>query len=152
MNDFQEIPNNSINTYRHLPQYTSCLLLSENNHFLLQQRGNDWPRFPGVISVFGGKIEKGEQPEEALRRELKEELDIDISIDDVIKLSQYTEKASQHEELIYAFGYRLTSHQLYHCHEGSVVVLDSVETLMSHPKVMDEVKWLVDKFYPFHQD
>ena len=37
----------------------------------------------------GGKIEKGETPEQALKREIKEELDIDISVHEMISSSYY---------------------------------------------------------------
>ncbi|OHA15886.1 MAG: hypothetical protein A3G52_03320 [Candidatus Taylorbacteria bacterium RIFCSPLOWO2_12_FULL_43_20] len=44
----------------------------------LQKRGGDAPRFPGYFGFFGGGMEEGESPENALVREIKEEMDIDI--------------------------------------------------------------------------
>jgi len=44
----------------------------------LQKRTDDALRNSGLIGFFGGEIEKNEEPEEAIVREIKEELNIDI--------------------------------------------------------------------------
>lgn len=54
-------------------------IIRKNDRIFATQRGygdwKDWWEFPG------GKMEAGESPEEALHREIREELDTDISID-----------------------------------------------------------------------
>ena len=54
-------------------------IIKKDNKYFVTQRGygdyKDWWEFPG------GKIEEGETPEEALIREIKEELDADIIIE-----------------------------------------------------------------------
>ena len=42
--------------------------------FFLQKRTADAPRAPGFIGLFGGGIEEGETSEQAMMREVKEEL------------------------------------------------------------------------------
>lgn len=53
----------------------AALLIAEDGRYLLQQR-DDKPEifFPGFWGNFGGAIETGETPEQALLRELHEEL------------------------------------------------------------------------------
>ncbi len=43
--------------------------------FFVQQKDEDYPSFPLGYSLFGGRIEPGEAPADALARELHEELD-----------------------------------------------------------------------------
>lgn len=47
---------------------------------LLQQKTYDAPRFPGVWSLFGGLVEEDETPEKAAKREVKEELNLELPI------------------------------------------------------------------------
>jgi 8-oxo-dGTP diphosphatase len=59
-----------------------CGLLIENKEgqVLLQLRDNDPDiRYPNLWGTFGGQVEAGETPEEAIVRELEEELDYELS-------------------------------------------------------------------------
>lgn len=69
-------------------------LIVKNNKVLLGLRPKGGS-LPGVWEFPGGKIEVDELPEEGLKRELKEELDIDCEVGDLIKSVThfYTEKA-----------------------------------------------------------
>ena len=62
-------------------------VIRKDNEVLATQRGygnyKDWWEFPG------GKIEEGELPEEALVREIREELDIDIEVTSFLKTVEY---------------------------------------------------------------
>ena len=50
------------------------IFYSLTGHILLQHRTDDAIRLPGYWAFFGGGIEKGENPTEALKREIREEL------------------------------------------------------------------------------
>ena len=58
-------------------------VLVENNHIILGRRAHNLKSFPDLFEFPGGKIENGETPKEALKRELKEELAIDVSITNI---------------------------------------------------------------------
>lgn len=62
-------------------------IIFDKDKIFATQRGygefKDWWEFPG------GKIESGETKQEALKREFKEELDIDICVEDFIKTIEY---------------------------------------------------------------
>ena len=92
------------------------------------QRGygpwKDWWEFPG------GKMEAGESPEAALRREIKEELETEIGIDRFISTVDY-----DYPE------FHLTMH-CYFCH-----VMSGELTLLEH----EAARWLsVDELYSVH--
>jgi 8-oxo-dGTP diphosphatase len=54
------------------------LLYNDEKKFLLQLRTLDAPTFPGIYGFFGGRIEEGETPEAAIRRECLEELEYEL--------------------------------------------------------------------------
>lgn len=54
------------------------ILYTTEGKVLLNHRSKDAPRLPNYWSLFGGGIEKGESTEQALRREIIEELAYDV--------------------------------------------------------------------------
>lgn len=55
----------------------ALILYDDEGRLLLQHRTDDAPTFPSHWSFFGGGVEPGETPEEAVRREAMEELAYD---------------------------------------------------------------------------
>jgi 8-oxo-dGTP diphosphatase len=54
------------------------ILYNSTGQILLQHRNNDASRLPNVWAFFGGGIEQGESPTEALEREMLEELSYQV--------------------------------------------------------------------------
>lgn len=75
-----------------LPHYNVvAAVIMKGDKVLIVQKGNT--RFAytsGKWEFPGGKIEDGEQPEEALRREISEELDMDISVNEWLVAVEHT--------------------------------------------------------------
>ena len=106
-------------------------VIIRNGRIFATQRGygewKDWWEFPG------GKIEPGESPEEALLREIREELAVDIVIDRHLTTVDYDYPA-----------FHLTMH-CYICH-----LKDTIQPhLLEHEAArwlgrdeLEEVKWL----------
>jgi 8-oxo-dGTP diphosphatase len=62
-----------------MKKIAAIILENDKGEFLLALRDNkSWIPFPNHWDLIGGHVEEGESPEEALVREVKEELDIDI--------------------------------------------------------------------------
>lgn len=64
----------------------ACALVDVDNRVLIAKRP-EGKAMAGLWEFPGGKLEAGERPEEALVRELKEELDIDTKVDCLAPLS-----------------------------------------------------------------
>ena len=56
-----------------------CALIAKNNRLFVAQR--DYGEFKGLYEFPGGKIEKNETPEEAIVREIKEELETVVKVE-----------------------------------------------------------------------
>lgn len=123
-------------------------IIRKGDKIFATQRGygdwKDWWEFPG------GKMETGETPEEALKREIKEELSADISVEEFLTTVEYDYPA-----------FHLTMH-CYLCtlldeamhlneHEAarwlSKAELRSVKWLPADLEVVERMKeWQRDKF------
>lgn len=62
-------------------------VIRKDDKFFATQRG--YGEFKDGWEFPGGKIEDGESPEQALAREIKEELDTDINVGDLIDTIEY---------------------------------------------------------------
>ena len=74
---------------RHPIKRVAAALILKNWKMLICQRTRHQP-FPLKWEFPGGKIEKGEQPRDALRRELEEELGVGAKIGDEVSRIQHT--------------------------------------------------------------
>ena len=105
-------------------------VIKENNHVFATQRGygdyKDWWEFPG------GKIEPCEAREEALVREIREELRMGIGVDQFLCTTEYDYPA-----------FHLTMH-CYLCHiaEGTPQLTEHLEARWLTPEELHSVQWL----------
>ena len=125
--------------------FVGCLVLTNNNKILLQQRGIDWDRYPGYLATFGGRIELEEAAPQALVRELKEELGANVILSDVISLGAITESYTNHSELIYTYFWHDKHNTITGCYEGEPKYYDNYTDALTHPKIMDDVRWIINE-------
>ena len=93
---------------------TAAIIVSDENILIAQRHPDD--RLAGMWEFPGGKIEAGETPEQCLKRELKEELEMDAVIGNYLGSSIYHYDHISIELMAYrAFSngasFRLVSHQ-----------------------------------------
>jgi 8-oxo-dGTP diphosphatase len=62
-----------------MPLLVAAAVIFDGDRVLITRRPAD-KRHPGFWEFPGGKVDPGESPEEALHRELKEELDVEIEV------------------------------------------------------------------------
>ena len=67
-------------------EVVAAIIMKEGNVFATQRGYGDWK---GWWEFPGGKIEPGEEPRAALVREIKEELDADISVGDLLETVEW---------------------------------------------------------------
>src|SRR6185437_13155797 len=68
----------SCHTWRMAGHYVVAVILREADRLLLCHRAPSRRWYPDVWDFAGGHVEPGEQPEEALRREIAEELGVEL--------------------------------------------------------------------------
>ncbi|MBO5513813.1 MAG: (deoxy)nucleoside triphosphate pyrophosphohydrolase [Mogibacterium sp.] len=105
-------------------------IIVKDGRLFATQRGygdyKDWWEFPG------GKIEPGETPEQALKREIKEELDTEISVGDHLITVEY-----DYPKFHMTMGCYLCS-----VVSGKLTLLEHEAAKWLGPDELESVKWL----------
>ena len=105
-------------------------IIIKDGHIFATQRG--YGEFQGWWEFPGGKMEVGESPQEALRREINEELDADIQVNELLETVEWD--YPNFHLTMHCFVCRLLSESL-HLNEHEAATWLTHETLRS-------VKWL----------
>lgn len=100
----------------------NVLMLSPGGELILQQRDNK-PGIsnPGRITAFGGGCDEGEEPLHAAKREMQEELGLDLQDSDLTFWKTYRKTMAEHGEdaevYLFILNHRLRPQDLT-VHEG----------------------------------
>jgi 8-oxo-dGTP diphosphatase len=105
-------------------------IIRDGDKILATQRG--YGEFAGSWEFPGGKMEEGETRENALHREILEELEVAIEIDEYLQTVEYTYP-----------NFHLTMH-CYFCHvvEGVINLVEHLAGCWLTKGELDLVKWL----------
>lgn len=112
--------------------YVGALLVDTNGKLIAQQR-DDKPGItnPGMVSLFGGTSHEGESPIETLRRELREELELEVNSNNLLLQTVKYENGTNVACSIYIVtGVDAEELKL---HEGAGFATGTPEELLSHP-------------------
>ena len=119
-------------------------IIRKGDKIFATQRGygdfKDWWEFPG------GKMEVGETPEEALKREIREELSAEISVDEFLCTVEYDYLAfhlTMHCYLCSLIGEALHLNEHEAARWLTKEQLDSVKWLPADMKVIEDVRTIV---------
>ena len=111
-------------------EVVAAVIFDEQGSIFATQRGygewKDWWEFPG------GKIEAGETPQQALRREIHEELDAEIEVGELLRTIDYDYP-----------NFYLTMH-CFKCKlaESHVTLLEHEASKWLAPNELQSVNWL----------
>ena len=122
----------------------SCIILTHDNRILLQYRDSRFYRFANCVSTFGGGLEKNETAEQAVQREIHEELGAKMVLRDFIHLDTYTEAATNFTEVIYGYFWHDQSGLITGCFEGTPLYCRSYSEAMKLNNLMDDVPYLLN--------
>lgn len=110
-------------------EVVAAVIFDEQGRIFATQRGygewKDWWEFPG------GKMEAGETPEQALHREIYEELAAEIEVGELLRTIDYDYP-----------DFHLTMHCFMCRLEGRVTLLEHEAAKWLAPSELDSVRWL----------
>jgi 8-oxo-dGTP diphosphatase len=110
----------------------AAALTIERGKLLVTQRKNDSSH--GLLWEFpGGKVEEGEDPRGALRRELQEELDVEVNVGELFDAVFYFYPEYPILLLVYRCRVEKGSPKPIGCHDLRWVTLKELETLVMPP-------------------
>ncbi len=85
---------------------TTAIILTDNRHrILLQHRTDDAPTFPGHWSFFGGGVEPGETPTQAVIREAAEELSYALQNPRLLTTKRFVHQGHDYTQFVFVERY-----------------------------------------------
>lgn len=86
-------------------ELAALILYDDEHRLLLQHRTDDAPTFPSHWSFFGGGVEAGETPEEAVKREAMEELAYDPQDARLWTTQDFTDRGRSYTQYVFIERY-----------------------------------------------
>lgn len=125
-------------------------LLVKNNKILLGKRQPDRLYYPGVWDMPGGRCEAGETPEQALARELQEEIGVTPTRFEYIESFSDPNAPGGYEYRIYAVGEWAGTPENLHVYEHSEIqwsTIDEAKRLpLPHPRYPEFFSYAMSLF------
>ncbi len=89
-------------------------LYNEKKEILMQHRAKDAKRLPDHWGFFGGGIEEGETPEQAVQREIIEELEYNVHSPNLNLIQKFIWEGDENTKYVFIEKYDLTQPLIQH--------------------------------------
>ena len=123
-------------------------VLIKNNKILLPKRSASLKKMPNKYEFPGGKIEESESLKEGLKRELSEELCIDVNIEDIIEFPNNVLKTEKFILTIYII--KKWENELTINHEINSEILEvNIHELINVEELLETDKQLIPSIFEF---
>lgn len=120
--------------------YAGAILFRDDKILLQLRDKKPRVRNPGQWGIFGGGIKKGESPHEAIQRELKEELELNIDTIDLILETEFV------GEKIYIFKKKIEDTHSLKLREGENMSFFSKNEIMNLKNTVPGLKNLIKEY------
>ena len=122
------------------------VLILPDGRAVLQRRDNNTPISPNTLAFFGGHVEPGEPPDEAMRRELGEETSLDVANLDIRLVNEFELTRSNDGVLTHFYTYEAEiPNAKFEVYEGSGAEVYPTEELLAREDVVPAVKHAIRK-------
>lgn len=123
-------------------------VLMQNNKILLPKRSANLKKMPNKYEFPGGKVEKSESLKEGLKRELFEELCIDVNIEDIIEFPNNVLKTEKF--ILTIFIIKKWENELTINHEINSEILEvNIHELINVEELLETDKQLIPAILAF---
>ena len=123
-------------------------LFNEKNQLLILTRANNDVVRPGLLDFPGGAIDEGESPDQAVLREIQEEIGVQLSASDVQLVYAYTSYYDNRSTVRFVYVGKMPEDStitLSHEHEAfEWMDLDEALNKYDHPVYTGAVKYLLE--------
>lgn len=135
------VPTQDLASRQFRTHLADAVVMTHDGKILLQRRGPDCRSAPGALCLFGGHVEAGETPMEALVRELHEELGAIVEPADVTFLGAITEGQTSHLDVVHIHLWHDAHGTITGCYEFAAEAFDTPEQALADPGLMDYAAW-----------
>lgn len=132
---FITLPDSAPQTYR--KTFADAVVFNHAGQLLLQRRPQGWGSSGGKLTLFGGHLENGETPLQAICRELHEELGAQVTPDNISMLGIIEEHSSDAIDAVYIHLWHDHDNSITGCYEGNSEAFASITDALNETTLMD---------------
>lgn len=131
-------------------RHTSCWILNRKGEILLQRRSLAKKKRPGVWSKTGGHVDSGESVIDAIKREVKEEIGLELKNEDLFFMQKFKSDAPK----FFSYGYIALTDNKIEDYELQLEEVDKVKYFKIEELEEEKIKGnrLFDFYYWEDQD